>query len=198
MDESYSIRSFTVEKESMQQYFGYYKAMFKPKLNLALQTPLWQEAITQINRPDGLPVYNSTGLLRGGLNLTFTYVLPSGGELSFSGNMCRENLSTILASDKSRHQTEQFSSYFGLTLNQPVFTRNALRENLKEAEFRLQKSEQFYTRAQMDIVYQVTQAFYLLYRFRKQAEIMLERLENSEESLRLAQIKIERWPCCPG
>jgi outer membrane protein len=189
MGESYAIRSFQVERQAMQQYFSYYKAMFKPRLDLALNTPLWQESITQIDRPDGLPVYNSTGLLQTGGNLKFTYVLPTGGDLSLSGNIYRQNLSTIVASDNSKLKTEQFYTYVGLILNQPIFTGNTLSENLREAEYRFQKSEHYYTRAQMDIVYEVTQEFYALYRFLKQVEIAREKLKNSDESFRIAKLK---------
>src|SRR5512145_743217 len=189
LGESYSMHSYEVERQAMQHYFSYYKAMFKPRLDLVLNTPLWQESLTTIEQANGLPVYNSTGSLQAGGNLKFTYVLPTGGDLSLSGNMYRENLSTILASTSSKLQTDQFYSYVGLILNQPIFTKNTLRENLREAEYRLQRSEHFYTRAQMNIVYQVTQEFYLLYRHRKQVEIAMEKLRNSEESFRIARLK---------
>jgi outer membrane protein len=189
LKESYSMRSFDVERKAMQQYFSYYKAMFKPRLDLALNTPIWEESITQIQRAEGLPVYNSTGSIQAGGNIRFTYVLPTGGDLSLTGNMYRENLSTILANDHSKLTTDLFYSYVGVMLNQPIFTKNKLRENLREASFRYQRSEQFYTRAQMDIVYQVTQEFYLLYKCRKQVDIAKEKLRNSEESLRIARLK---------
>jgi len=64
-----------------------------------------------------------------------------------------------------------------------------LSENLREAEYRFQKSEHYYTRAQMDIVYEVTQEFYALYRFLKQVEIAREKLKNSDESFRIAKLK---------
>jgi len=187
--ESFSMRSHEVEKKAMQYYFSYYKAMFKPRLDLSLNTPLWNESISQIQQADGLPVYNSTGSLQAGGRLTFTYVLPSGGDLSLTGNMFRENLSTILASDNSKLNTDLVYSYVGLVLNQPVFTRNRLRENLREAEYYYQKSEFYYTRAQMDIVYLVTHEFYMLYRNRKEVEIALEKLKNSDESFRIAKLK---------
>jgi outer membrane protein TolC len=43
----------------------------------------------------------------------------------------------------------------------------------------------------MDIVYDVTQEFYALYRSKKQVEIALEKLRNSEESFRIAKLKSE-------
>jgi outer membrane protein TolC len=111
-----------------------------------------------------------------------------GGDLSLS-EICIGKPEYYSGSDKSKLQTDQFYSYVGLSLNQPVFTKNKLRENLREAEYRFQRSEHYYTRAQMDIVYLVTQEFYLLYRNRKQVEIAMEKLRNSEESFRIAKLK---------
>jgi outer membrane protein len=188
LGQSYSGKTFQVERKAMQYYFGYYKATFKPRLDMQLNTPLWQESLMTIEQANGLPVYNSTGSLQVGGNMKFTYVLPTGGDLSFSANVYRENLNTLLASNNSELNTKQFYSYAGIMLNQPIFTRNTLRENLREAEFKFQRSEHYYSRAEMDIVYDVTQEFYALYRSRKQLEIASEKLRNSQESFRIAKL----------
>lgn len=198
LDKSFTTRSFDLDKQAMHYYFSYYKAMFKPRLDLNLNAPLWQESVTAIERADGLPVYNSNGSLQLGGDLSFTYVLPSGGDLSLSTNLFRENLSTVLASDNNTLKTEQFYSRFGLYFNQPIFTKNKLRENLREAEYKYQKSEHYYTRAQMDIVYDVTQEFYTLYKSKKQVEIALEKLKNSEESFRIAKLKTKSGRLAQG
>lgn len=191
LGESYSTRSFKIDKQAMQYYFSYYKAMFKPRLDLNLDAPLWLESVTEIEQANGLPVYNSAGSLQVGGNLSFTYVLPTGGNLSLSTNPFRRNFTTVLASDNSTLKTDMFNSQFSLYFTQPIFTKNKLRENLREAEYNYQKSEHYYTRSQMDIVYDVTQEFYALYRSKKQVEIALEKLTNSEESFRIAKLKLE-------
>lgn len=189
LKESYSTRSFEIDKQAMQYYFKYYKAMFKPRLDLDINAPMWEESVSAIQQPNGLPVYNSNGMFKIGGDLKFTYVLPTGGDLSLISNLFRQDLSTVLASNNSTLKSEEFHTGFWLFFTQPVFTKNRLRENLREAEFKYQKSVHFYTRAQMDIVYDVTQGFYALYRSKKQVEIALEKLKNSEESFRVAQLK---------
>lgn len=186
---SYSARSFATDKQAMQSYFSFYKATFKPRLDLNLNTPVWIESVTEIQQANGLPVYNSNGSLQVGGDLSFTYVLPSGGNLSLLSNMSRRNLSTVLASNNSTLNNDMFNSQFRLFFTQPVFTKNKLRESLHEAEYRYQQSQYYYTRAQMNIVYDVTQEFYTLYRSKKQVEIALEKLSNSKESFRIAQLK---------
>lgn len=191
LGKSYSTRSFEIDKQAMQYYFSYYKATFKPRLDLNLDAPIWHESVTEIDQANGLPVYNSTGSLQAGGNLSFTYVLPTGGNLSLSSNMFRRDFSTVLASDNNKLKTDLFNSQFSLYFTQPIFTKNKLRENLREAEFKYQQSEHYYTRAQMDIVYDVTQEFYALYRSKKQVEIAMEKLKNSEESFRIAKLKLK-------
>lgn len=190
LGESYSTRSFEIDKQAMQYYFSYYKAMFKPRLDLNLYAPSWLETVTEIEQANGLPVYNSTGSLQVGGDLRFTYVLPTGGNLYLSTNPFRQNYSTVLASDNSTLKNDLFNSQFTLNFTQPIFTKNKLRENLREAEYRYQKSEHYYTRAQMDIVYDVTAEFYALYHSKKQVEIALEKLTNSDESFRIARLKL--------
>ncbi len=189
LGESYSARSFELDKQAMQYYFSYYKAMFKPRIDLNLDAPRWRESVVEIEQANGLPVYNSNGLLQVGGDLSFTYVLPSGGNLSLSSNLSHRDLSTLLASDNSSLKTNLFYSQFWLYFNQPILTKNKLRENLLEAEYKFQKSKHYYTRAQLNIVYQVTQEFYALYRSKKQVEIAKEKLANSEESFRIAKLK---------
>lgn len=189
LGESYSAHSYELDKQAMQYYFSYYKATFKPRLDLNLDAPLWRESVSEIEQANGLPVYNSDGLLQVGGNLNFTYVLPTGGNLSLSSNLSHRDISTVLASDNSLLKTNLFYSQFLLFFNQPIFTKNKLRENLREAEYNYQKSEHYYTRAQMDMVYLVTQEFYTLYRSKKQVEIAMEKLANSNESFRIAKLK---------
>jgi outer membrane protein len=190
LSKSYSTRSFETDKQAMQYYFSYYKATFKPRLDLNLYAPLWQESVTEIEQANGLPVYNSNGSLLVGGDLSFTYVLPTGGNLSLSANLFRRNFSTVLTSDNSTLKTDLFNSRFWLYFTQPIFTKNKLRENLREAEYKYQQSEYYYTRAQMDIVYDVTLEFYGLYRSKKQVEIAIEKLTNSKESFRIARLKL--------
>ncbi len=189
LGESYSAHSYELDKQAMQNYFSYYKATFKPRLDLNLNTPLWRESVIEIDQANGLPVNNSDGLLQVGGDLNFTYVLPTGGNFSLSSNLSHRDLSTVLASDNRTLKTNLFYSQFQLYFNQPIFTKNKLRENLREAEYNYQKSEHFYTRSQMDMVYQVTQEFYVLYPCKKQVEIAMEKLTNSNESFRIAKLK---------
>ena len=145
LDESFSIKSHIKQRDAMHHYYGYYKATFKPRLDISLNTPLWMEYVNQIDRPDGLPVYNSYGSFQVGGSTKFTYILPTGGDIALSANLYQENLHTILDLEDEELRTKQFYSRFWLSFTQPLFTRNELKENLKEAEYYYEKAVHYFS-----------------------------------------------------
>jgi outer membrane protein TolC len=169
----------------------YYKAQFKPRLDFDIFTPSWNEQVSAISQIDDLPVYNSTSSIQFGGNLRFTYVLPTGGNLALTGNLYHENLRTTFAQDYSTRRRKQAFSQFGLIFSQPVFTKNLLRENLLNAQYQYERSELYFTRTQMDIVYRVTAGFYGVYKAAYEKQINEEQLRNAQEALRIARLKFE-------
>ncbi len=191
LDESYSVQSHIYNRDAMHHYYGYYKATFKPRFDISLNSPLWSEYVNQIDQPDGLPVYNSYGSFQLGGSMKFTYILPTGGDVALSTNLYREDLKTTLATDGSELDSRHFYSRFWLSFNQPLFTRNELKENLTEAGFLYEKAIQTFTRNQMDIIYEVSRGFYLLVKASREVEIAREKLQNSKESYRVASLKAQ-------
>ena len=192
LKESYTVKSYQEKKMAMQQFFNYYKAMFKPRLDFSIFSPEWNENVIDIQRADDLPVYNSFGSMRFGGNFQFTYIIPTGGNFALSSRMYREDLKTVLAlQNYEQLSNKQAYSRLSLSFNQPIFTTNTLRENLDEARYLYEQSSSQFTRGQMDIIYRVTEGFYSLYRAIREVEIAKEKLKNSEEALRIAKLKSE-------
>ena len=190
--ESYTIKSFKSNQQSMQHYFSFYKATFKPRLDLDLYAPSWSEFVTPIQQADTLPVYNSVGSMQIGGNLKFTYTLPTGGNLALSSYSYQEYLSTAFSGmNYKKLYVDQVYNRFAISLDQPIFTKNRLKEDLQEAELQFKKSNCTYSRAQMDIIYNVSHGFYTLYSASREKDIAYEKMMNSEESLRIARLKYE-------
>ena len=190
--ESYTVKSYQEKKLAMQQFFNYYKAMFKPRIDFSIFTPSWSENVIDIQRADDLPVYNSFGLMRYGGNFQFTYIIPTGGNFALSSRMYRENLKTVLAlQNYEQLRNRQAYTSLSLSFTQPIFTTNKLREDLEEAKYFYEKSSSQFTRGQMDIIYKVTEGFYSVYRATREVEISREKLKNSEEAYRIAKLKSE-------
>ena len=188
---SYTVRSNDEIRRASQYNYLFYKAQFKPQLNMNLYAPSWDELVSEIPQPDALPVFNSTSSIKFGSDLSFTYVLPTGGNLALFGEMNHKTLSTTFQNDYSTLKRQLAYSQFGIKFDQPVFTKNLLRENLTRAEYQYKGYELYFTRTQMDIIYDVTKSFYGVYRVAYEKQIYEEQLINSQEALRIAKLKYE-------
>ena len=192
LGESFTVHYYKEDMEATRYSYLYTKAQFKPFLDFNLFTPSWEEGVQEIFRSEGLPVYNSTGSLRAGGNMSFMYVLPTGGNFDLSSNMYYENYRTTLSQQNNEVlKQNQVYSRFMLSFNQPIFTANKLKENMKVAELSYRRSVCYYTRAQMDIIYNVTSAFYQVYRTAFENTINQDKLANSKEAYRIAKMKME-------
>ena len=192
LGESYTVHFYKEDMEATRFSYLYTKAQFKPFLDFNLFTPAWEEGVQEIYQTNGLPVYNSTGSLKAGGNMSLKYVLPTGGNFNLSSNMFYENYRTTLSQQNNEVlNRNQVYSQFMLSFNQPVFTDNTLKENMKVAELSYRRSVCYYTRAQMDIVYNVASAFYQVYRTAFEYRINQDKLANSKEAYRIAKMKME-------
>ena len=137
---SYTVKSHQADLKNMEHWFEYHLAQFKPRIDFSMFAPSLTENVLPIERVDGLPVYNSTGVMKSGSELRFTYMLSTGGNLSLFSQMYRENRKTVLAlKDFKTLKNNYASSSFSLNFEQPIFTKNTLKENLKEAEYNYKK-----------------------------------------------------------
>lgn len=192
LGESYTVKYYKEDMDATRFAYLYTKADFKPLLSFNLFAPSWNEGLSTIYQADGLPVYNSTGTLQAGGNLNFTYVLPTGGNFAFTSRMFWENYRTTLSEmDNKVLKRDQVYSRFALSFDQPVFTANKLKENMQVAELKYQMSTSYFTRTQMDIVYNVTAKFYQVYELAYEHKINQDRLVNSREALRVTKLKQE-------
>jgi len=199
LGESYTAKYYREDMEATRYSYLYTKANFKPLLDFELSMPSWIEGLTTIYQADGLPVYNSTSSLQAAANLNFKYVLPTGGYFAFTSKMFWENYRTTLSEMDNRVlKRDQVYSRFALSFDQPVFTANVLKENMKAAELRYRWSTCYFTRSQMDIIYNVTYGFYQVYRLDYEHRINLERLKNSQEALRISKLKQETGNLAEG
>jgi len=199
LGESYTVKYYKEELESTRYWYQYTKANFKPLLDFNMFTPSWNEGLSTIYQADGLPVYNSTSSLQAGGSLNFKYVLPTGGNFSFSSRMFWENYRTTLSElDNKVMKRDQVYSRFALSFDQPVFTANVLKENMRVAELQYMWSTCYFTRTQMDIVYNVTEKFYQVYSLDYEHRINQESLKNSQEALRISKLKQETGNLAEG
>ncbi|MFC1732580.1 TolC family protein [candidate division KSB1 bacterium] len=192
LGQSFTIKSYLEKQRAMEQSYNYNKAQFKPRIDISAFAPSLNETVQPVQRIDGLPVYNSVGTMQAGGFLTFTYMLPTGGNFALRSTLYQENLTTVLAlQDYTELERDQAYSSLNLSFDHPIFTRNTLQENLEQARLNFEQSSFTFSRQQLDIVYNVTNSFYQVFNSTRQAEIAREKLANSEEAFRIASLKGE-------
>ena len=53
---SYTVRSNDENRKAMQYQYLYYKAQFKPRLDLNMFAPSWNESVTEVTQADALQI----------------------------------------------------------------------------------------------------------------------------------------------
>lgn len=87
--------------------------------------------------------------------------------------------------------SDDFYSNVVLSLNQPLFTFNTQKADLERAELNLEVTQKNYSRTEADIVYSVTEAFFNLYKAKKNFEITQEKVRQTDVSYETALNKFK-------
>ncbi|HAF28658.1 MAG TPA: TolC family protein [Bacteroidales bacterium] len=86
---------------------------------------------------------------------------------------------------------EGFDNNLYLSYNQPLFTYNRVKLNLKKQELALENSTLAYSIQMLNIERQVTQAFYTIYQKQMSVQIAQEDFDNQTISLEIIRSKVE-------
>ncbi|MCK6557842.1 TolC family protein [candidate division KSB1 bacterium] len=117
------------------------------------------------------------------------------GVISLVGVMQRFHQSITTSIDVGGTPFEQRTSsttylpQLRLQFRQPLFTLNRLKTNYRKADLNLENTLQTYSRSQLDIIYNVTSAFYNLFRLQQQLAIDQAQAQQSENAFHLARLK---------
>lgn len=84
-----------------------------------------------------------------------------------------------------------FNNNLYLSYNQPLFTYNRTKLNLKRYEYTLENSTLAYSIQMLSMERQVTQAFYLIYQKQMSVQIAEEEFANQKVSLEIIKSKVE-------
>jgi outer membrane protein TolC len=87
--------------------------------------------------------------------------------------------------------TKGFSNRLSLSLDQPLFTYNRTKLQLKELELALENSRLSYAIQLLSLERQVTQAFYYVYQQQQSLDISLQAYKNMQQSYEVIKNKVE-------
>lgn len=167
------------------------KGQFRTNAHLNLSTPEFRQQVSEIPVPNGLPVYNTTGIFRYRANLTINQPLPTNGFFSLRSNLFQERVSTYGLLNQNTFRRKDFYTSVSLQFQQPLFTLNTLKIGLKKARLNFNTAKLRYRSETADMVYNVTQSFYNLYRAERLLQIAREEVKERQDAYTLAQNKFK-------
>ena len=167
------------------------KYRFRTNIDMSFNTPSWTENVREVPVANALPVYNSLGTLRYQGQLNITQPLPTDGRISLRSRLYQSKESNYFAETDNTLKRKDFLSSVSIWFSQPLFTFNRIQTDLRRAELNYEKSSLTLNRNELDVIFNVTSAFYALYRSTRSYEISTETLEQQQQQYDTARLKYE-------
>ncbi len=191
LQRSYNVKFLGLSLESSRQNLLARKGSFKTNAALSLDTPNLTEQLDLIPSamPGGLPSYGTSGTLRFSGRLDVNQPLPTNGVFTIFSQLYQQEVSAFDSDLGQKAKDRRFYTSIGLRLSQPLFTLNTLKLGYEEANLNYERASGQIRRTELDVIYNVTQSFYDLYRATRGLEIAREDVEQQEEAYNLASKK---------
>lgn len=189
LEKSYEMKVARLDKLAAEKNLISAKSNFKLRMDANFDLPSASEQVQETYREGNLPVYETRGNYRYQGNLNITQPLPTNGRFRLQGQTYYGSVSYWDYSRQSTLKRTDVLTSLNLQFYQPLFTLNDLKVNLKRADLRYESAERRYKREELDIIYQVTSAFYAYYRATRELEIADENVKRQQELAELAQKK---------
>lgn len=157
---------------------------FKTHVNLDLNTPNYTETIRQFEDTTGIVYYPVRQSSYTG-NLQINQPLPTDGNIYISSTL---NSTSDFNDDKRLANLRT-----GISLRQPIdaLWYNSIRSSFKTAQLNYERSQKSFKRAELNLIYNVSSAFYRLLSVQKSEEIARANLERQQEAYDIANNKFK-------
>ncbi len=189
LGQGYAAQSATQQFYASTKSFEAQSRAAATSVDLSMRTPDFNESLTSEFNPitQRYEFYQlRTTYLRSNLSITQPIAL-SGGTLSLSGDFFKRNQLTGVAG--SSEELNDYFSYFQVQLRQPILAANTIKIGKDEATLRVEQSVSAYRRDHLDVVFNVTSAFYAAHRASESERISREQVRQNEESYETARSK---------
>jgi len=186
LNESYSIKSAQYNLISSERNLEAIQLGLRTSVDLTIDAPNYQRSLVrQFNPITETEQFYQIGNTRVQTNLSINQpIVFTNGRFSVIGSLFgRDQFS------ETRAKIRDYYSNLYLQLNQPLFAFNMQKANLYRAELNLQKTRKNYSKAEADIIYNVTSSFYELFQTKKNLEITEEKVNQTKLSYETAMNK---------
>ena len=184
-EQSYEIQNLLMDKVIAENELKAATALLRTNVNLFFTLPQYTETVREWEDSGGISFF-SVKTLRGVGNLNILQPLPTDGVISVT-----TGLSSI-----NDYNTEKRASTFNtrIGISQPLnslWGYNSIRSDLKRANLNYERANKALKRAELNMIYDVSSAFYRLLLLQKGAEISLMNLERQTEAFEISKNKYE-------
>lgn len=194
LTDSYRIRTLRENLRWAERNLWAARAGFRTYARSSFYMPVYDEGTRLIEVAEGNPVAKDFRSLqvRGVLDLVqpLPWIPWGGGELTFRSEAYQLNSWTPAPYDPDVElRSNKFYTSLRMIVEKPLFTINNLQLNLRRALLSFDRQTRVFKRSELDLVYQVTQSFYQLYRTAEEVRISREQLERQESIFATTEAK---------
>jgi len=118
-------------------------------------------------------------------NIRINQPLPTNGNISLNSTLYRRDQPTV-------NPSTDYNTKLYIEFRQPIFTPNTLKMAIRRAELGLESSILRFTSRQLSLIYDVTNAFYMVYRNTWESHIDSLEVMQREKSYKTALERYER------
>lgn len=186
LDKSYNIKNLKQFVIGAERSLWAAKAGYRTRITSNIYTPAYDEGFTLVEQVEGNPVAKQFGSLQ--VRGTFDIIQPmpwlplGGGDLTFRSEAYQLNSWTPSSQIPNLDiKSNKFFTSLSLIVNKPLFTINEVALELKSAELNYERQTRRFARMELDLVYEVTNSFYMLYRLSQQYDINKEKVQRQED-----------------
>lgn len=192
VNKSYRARNLLLENQYARFEMEIAERRTRTRVNVNLRAPDYDENVQAIRVPNRLPIYNKIGMLQwfGAISVSKPFVMTAG-EMTFGSNFRQLRESVFQEQLNLADRSKRFFSTLSVRFRQPLLVPNQLKLNLERARLQFENQKRVFTSAQLDIIYDITQAFYDFYSTQRSLEIAREALIQKEISFDLARRKFD-------
>lgn len=186
LDKSFQIKYLKQSIRWAERNLWAARAGYRTQLYSNLYAPAYEEGFKLIEVPGETEIAKRFGSyqVRGTMDLTqpMPWIPLGGGQLTLRSEAYRLDSWTPSNDNPDVDiKSSKFYSSLSLRFEKPLFTINELKLGLLEAKLAYERRSKVFTRSELDLVYNVTNSFYRLYRNLQQYMINQEKVKRQSD-----------------
>ena len=184
MEKSYSMLRLGEDVKIAEYNLKAVTSRLKTNINMTISAPQYNETIESWNDTTGITYYYPIKNLSYGSTLTINQPLPTDGNIFIRNSLSSgDNIS-------SNYRSSRLQSRIGF--EQPInsfYAYNSIKATLKRANLDYERSNKQFKREELNLVYQVSNAYYNLLSLQESMEIAALDLERQQDAYEISKNK---------